>query len=140
MAASRPSTERLGVADSGMGTPKEYCRPPFAGKGVRLVDAGIRRAVRVLWENGIETTQSCEGGDGHPVDEPTIWFGGHRGEGFRALGIAATFGLKVSELRRIWPILDGEPTGPEWVMTFARTPALRDNPSDDVLETWKRKR
>lgn len=27
-------------------------------------------------------------------------------------------GLKVKELRRVWPLLDGELTGPYWEMTF----------------------
>jgi hypothetical protein len=30
-------------------------------------------------------------------------------------------GLPVTELRRVWPILDGEPTGPWWELTFSPT-------------------
>jgi len=101
--------------------------PPFTGKGARLIDAGIQREVRVLWENGIETTESCEGdwrwspGRGrHSFPEPTITFAGGPAEGFRALGIALQHGLKVVALRRVWTVNDGEPTGPEWEMTFWR--------------------
>lgn len=93
---------------------------PFKGRGVRLIDAGIRREVQVLSEAGIETTESCEGGAGHSFSEPTVRFRGSQAEGFRALGIALQNGLKVAELRRFWSIQDGEPVGPYWEMTFAR--------------------
>ena len=94
--------------------------PPFLGKGVRRIDAGIRREVRILWENGIETTESCEGGKGHPFPEPTVRFRGDHAEGFKALGIALQNGIKVLELRRFWSIQFGEPCGPEWEMTILR--------------------
>jgi hypothetical protein len=93
-------------------------KPPFTGKGVKLIDPGIRRAVRVLWENDVETFQSCQGGPGHTFHEPTVQFAGSQAEGFRALGIALQHGLKVSTLRRYWSIQDGEPHGPYWEMTF----------------------
>jgi len=57
------------------------------------LDAGIRVAVRCLRGAGIETFESCEGGDGHAYPEPTVRFHGERGEGFRALGIALAAGL-----------------------------------------------
>jgi hypothetical protein len=87
--------------------------PPYA-----KLDAGIRAIVRVLHENGIETFESCEGGKGHAFFEPTVRFHGHQSEGFRALAIALTHNLKPVELRRYWAIIDGEPTGPHWEMTF----------------------
>jgi hypothetical protein len=93
-------------------------KPPFASTGVRRVDPGIRREVRVLSENGVETTESCQGGPGHSFPEPTVRFRGGQAEGFRALGIALQHGLKVAELRRYWSIQDGEPVGPYWEMTF----------------------
>jgi hypothetical protein len=85
---------------------------------MKTLDKGIAREVRVLQFHGVETTESCQGGHGHPYPEPTIRFSGGRGEGFRALGIALQNDLRVSELRRIWSIRDGEPVGPEWEMTF----------------------
>jgi hypothetical protein len=84
----------------------------------KRLDKGISQEVWILRKNGVETNESCQGGQGHPFPEPTIRFAGGRAEGFRVLGIALQHGLKVSELRRIWPIIDGEPTGPEWEMTF----------------------
>jgi hypothetical protein len=82
------------------------------------LDAGIIEPVRILREAGIETFESCEGGEGHAYPEPTVRFHGQRAEGFRALSIAMDNGLRVSELRRVWPINDGEPTGPWWELTF----------------------
>jgi hypothetical protein len=96
------------------------CRPPFRAKDCRPIDKGIAREVRVLWENGVETFESCEGGKGHPFPEPTVRFFGGQAEGFRALGIALLHGLRVSELRRYWSVEDGEPVGPHWEMTFYR--------------------
>src|SRR2546425_11519822 len=90
--------------------------PPFRGNGVRGIDKGIAREVRVLWDNGIETFESCEGGTGHSFHEPTIRFHGDQAEGFRALAIALQHGLKVTELRRYYSIINGEPTGPHWEM------------------------
>src|ERR1700678_1197958 len=81
--------------------------PPFVTEGERPSDPGIAREVRILSENGIETFESCEGGEGHAFPEPTIRFFGGRSEGFRALAIAHQHGLKVSELRRYWDIIDG---------------------------------
>ena len=84
------------------------------------LDVGIRHAVEVLNAAGIETFESCEGGHGHAYAEPTVRFHGDRSEGYRALAAAMQTGLPVLELRRVWPILDGEPTGPWWELTFRR--------------------
>jgi hypothetical protein len=93
--------------------------PPFEGKEIgRLIDPGIAREVRVLWENGVETFESCEGGQGHTFPEPTVRFFGDHAEGFRALSIALRAGLRVSALRRYWQVEHGEPVGPHWEMTF----------------------
>lgn len=85
------------------------------------LDDGIRDLVRVLAEGGVETFESCEGGHGHAYPEPTIRFFGQREAGWKALAVAQAVRLKVSELRRVWPINDGEPTGPWWEMTFRTT-------------------
>jgi len=82
------------------------------------LDEGIAGAVRILRQAGIYTYASCEGGVGHPYPEPTIRFSGERSEGFRALAIALENGLRVSSLRRVWQLIDGEPTGPDWELTF----------------------
>jgi len=82
------------------------------------VDPGIRHYVLILRSQGIETFESCEGGEGHSYPEPTIRFHGNNGEGFKALSIAMSFGLPVLALRRTWDVIDGELTGPWWEMTF----------------------
>jgi hypothetical protein len=74
--------------------------------------------VDILDAAGIETFESCQGGDGHAFLEPTIRFYGDRGEGFRALALAIAHDLPVSELRRYWQIVNGEPEGPHWELTF----------------------
>ena len=82
------------------------------------LDKGIERFVLILRENGIETYESCDGGEGHAFMIPTIRFHGDKSEGFRALAIAIQNGLPVADLNRTWNIIDGEPTGPIWEITF----------------------
>ncbi len=86
-----------------------------------FVDKGIKDKVKLLLENEVETYESCEGGKGHCYPEPTIRFHGSRAEGFRALSVALQSDLNVAELKRIWVINDGEPTGAWWEMTFTPT-------------------
>lgn len=83
------------------------------------LDPGIAPFVDALDAAGIETFESCQGGGGHAFPEPTIRFYGNKGEGFRALALAITFDLPVSELRRYWQIVNGEPEGPHWELTFS---------------------
>ena len=85
------------------------------------LDKAIERAVHILTDAGIETFESCQGGKGHAYPEPTIRFHGGKGEGFKALAIALENGLKVAGLRRVWPVLENEPTGPWWELTFVPT-------------------
>jgi hypothetical protein len=83
-----------------------------------LFDAGIAAHVRALQAAGVETFESCQGGHGHAFGEPTVRFHGGMAEGFRALAVAIKEGLPVDSLRRVWPLVDGEPTGPSWELTF----------------------
>ena len=90
-------------------------------KRARLVpglDTEIAPIVENLRAHGIETFESCQGGDDHSYPEPTVRFHGQKGAGFRALAVAFEHGLRVTALRRIWLIQDGEPVGPYWEMTF----------------------
>ena len=82
------------------------------------LDSGIERAVQILVTHGIETYESCEGGEGHPFAEPTVRFFGSHAEGFKAVAVAIQNGLKPSALRRFWSIIDDEPTGPNWEIVF----------------------
>lgn len=97
----------------------------MAGRGIDsfdpALDPGVEHAVVALRTAGVETFESCEGGSGHAYPEPTVRFHGNQAEGFRALAAAMAACLPVAELRRVWPIHDGEPTGPWWELTLAPT-------------------
>ena len=95
------------------------------------LDAGIADIVDILRRAGVETFESCEGGLGHAYPEPTIRFHGERPEGFRALAAALERGLGVREVRRVWPVIDGEITGPWWELTFA-TPTKGHTSTSDA--------
>ena len=82
------------------------------------LDEGIRDAVVALQGAGVETFESCEGGADHAYPEPTVRFHGNHAEGLRALAAAISAGLPVASLRRTWPVLDYEPTGPWWELVF----------------------
>lgn len=82
------------------------------------LDPAIRDAVVSLRRGGVETFESCQGGDGHAYPEPTVRFFGDQSEGFRALSVASRAGLRVASIRRTWPVIENEPTGPWWEMTF----------------------
>lgn len=93
-----------------------------------MLDPGIAPYVDILDSKGIETFESCEGGDGHAFPVPTVRFYGEPGEGFRALAVAVQRELPVCQLRRYWQInRRGEPEGPYWEMTF-RAPAAICSP------------
>lgn len=76
--------------------------------------------MRLLAENGIETYESCEGGEEHAFHQPTIRFYGGMHDGMRALGLAIECGLPVGALHRVWDVINGEPVGPNWELVFWR--------------------
>jgi hypothetical protein len=82
------------------------------------LDPGIKAYVECLNAAGIDTYESCQGGPGHSYAEPTVRFHGDKGEGFKALAVAIQHALPVRALRRIWTVVDGEPDGPHWELTF----------------------
>ncbi len=88
------------------------------------LDRGIAKAVVALRGCGVETFESCEGGEGHAYPVPTIRFHGNKAEGPRAFAALTNEGFPVAELRRTWLIEDGELTGPYWEVTFSS--GLRD--------------
>lgn len=88
------------------------------------LDKEIAPYVETLNQVGIETFESCQGGSGHAYAEPTVRFHGDTSEGFRALAAAIRGRLPVSDLRRVWPIIDGEPTGPCWEMVFRKAASV----------------
>lgn len=109
MSSTLPSPQS-DPADMESGTASASYDPPL--------DEGIRYAVEVLNAAGVETFESCEGGQGHAYPEPTVRFHGNQAEGLRALSAAMAADLPVSDLRRVWLILDQEPTGPWWELVF----------------------
>lgn len=82
------------------------------------LDAGIRRAVLVLRSAGIETFESCEGGEGHAFAEPTVRFGGGTWAGYKAFAVAMEHGLPVSALRYCYTNVNGHLGEPCWEITF----------------------
>lgn len=85
------------------------------------LDAGIRFAVNVLDAAGIETYESCQGGEGHCYDRPTVAFHGGPHEGHRAFTAVMDYGLPVKQVNRMWRLNSGELEGPRWEITFTRT-------------------
>lgn len=86
----------------------------------RGFDRGIKNYVERLRQSGIETFESCEGGAGHAYPEPTVRFHGGSEAGWRALAVCLGHRLPITCLRRIWPVLKNEPTGPYWEITFGQ--------------------
>lgn len=82
------------------------------------LDKGIEKMVLILREAGIETYESCEGGEGHAYPEPTVRFHGDKSEGFRAYAWAIQHQLPVKALRRTYVVIDDELDGPTWEMVF----------------------
>lgn len=78
------------------------------------IDAKIERFVRILRLNGVNTIQSCQGGEGHPSQHPMVWFLGDQGEGMRAAGIAMNHGYQILYLNRQWQFYDGEIVNPPY--------------------------
>jgi hypothetical protein len=89
------------------------------------IDPGILPIVRVLYEEGIETFESCQGGIGHCFPVATVKFHGGISEGMRALAIALAHNLRPTNLRRVYSIQDKEPVGPDWELTF-HIPGIKD--------------
>lgn len=82
------------------------------------IDEDIAPAVAILHSNGVETFESCQGGDGHALPEPTVRFHGDAWAGLVAFSVAMQHGLPVLAVRRSYAVIDGQLVGPEWEMTF----------------------
>lgn len=88
------------------------------------LDPGIRRAVLILRSNGVETFESCEGGSGHSMPDPTVRFWGGSWAGYRAFAIAMEHGLPVLHLRYTFTAVNGHLETPCWELTFH--PSVRE--------------
>lgn len=85
------------------------------------MDPGIRSAVLILRRGGVETSESCEGGNGHSFSEPTVCFHGDAWAGHKAFAVAMENGLPVLSLRRAYGVVAGQLEGPWWEITFRTT-------------------
>ena len=84
------------------------------------LDPGIRRYVLILRSQGIETFESCEGGEGHCSPDPFVKFHGTVWAGFRAFTIAMEYGLPVWRVQLFYDVVNGMLDGPYWQMLFSR--------------------
>lgn len=93
------------------------------------LDKGIRFAVRVLHAKCIDTCQSCEGGEGHSYDRPTIDMiaTAEDANGFAAVAILQEYGLPVRDVSLLWPLKNGLPYEKLWRITFWETMEDRSN-------------
>lgn len=83
------------------------------------LDPGIAPIVRVLRAHGVETFESCEGGDGHAYHVPTVAVHGGRPEaGWHALSVALTYGYEPTTVARVWRISESAPVEVAWHLTF----------------------
>ncbi len=87
------------------------------------LDAGIRFAVRVLHAAGIETCQSCQGGEGHAYHEPSIDLpvSSDDAQGFAALAALKSYGIDVLTVGMVWTVNDGLPRDLVWRIELRRT-------------------
>lgn len=87
------------------------------------LDVGIRFAVRVLHAAGLETCQSCQGGEGHAYDRPSVDLiaQGDEAIGFGALHALRDYGLPVADVSIVWPIRHSVPYEKLWRITFTTT-------------------
>lgn len=86
------------------------------------LDPGIRRAVLILRRAGVETFESCDGGEGHAFKTPTIKFYGNAWAGYKAFAVAMENGLPAARIQHVWHEVDGQLEGPWWEIVFSRVP------------------
>ena len=91
------------------------------------LDPGVRPYVKALRDSGIETIESCEGGEGNHSDLPWIRLGGKEFDaGLKAVSVSLYHGLPVTELRRVWYVGEDNMEGPDWHVIFSRRAPLDD--------------
>lgn len=101
------------------------------------IDRGIRFAVRVLHAEGVETCQSCEGGEGHAYHRPAVDLPAGAGDsaGFEAVAALIAHGLPVFRVSQVWN-LDGlgRPFETIWRIEFKR--AFPERADQDLMFYW----
>ena len=83
----------LSLSDAFYGDPEKLQRARELNFEPPL-DEGIREIVVTLIAHGVETYESCEGGEGHSYPEPTVRFEGDLSEGLRVASVALGYGLQ----------------------------------------------
>ena len=116
-------------------------RTEMASKGFYAsLDNGIRFPVRVLHAAGIVTCQSCEGGEGHCYDGPTVdlpeW-GPSDATGFAALAALNQYGLGVTSVSVVWNIERGLPFESLWRIVLRRPWAERADETPMFVHGYK---
>ena len=81
------------------------------------IDTGILPVVKVLNQHGFKTFESCEGGEGHCYNEPTVRFFGSEFDLIRAYEICRCYGFNVYEAKRV----------------FLKEDIYRDNKSENAM-------
>ena len=83
------------------------------------LDPGVRPYVETLRANGIETIESCEGGDNHYSDRPWIRFRGESfTDGLKSVAIALDHAMPLFQLKRVWNVSEDNLVGPDWELSF----------------------
>ncbi|MES2373778.1 MAG: hypothetical protein V4557_14455 [Bacteroidota bacterium] len=66
------------------------------------IDEQIRPVVEVLTRHGFKTFESCQGGEGHFFNEPTVRFWGTENDLLKAYEICQCYKIAVFEARRVY--------------------------------------
>lgn len=88
----------------------------------RKLDPKISLLVKRLWDAGVHTYESCQGGTGHASREPFIKLYGVPADQWRALAVCQDYGFDVRTISRTWDIDNGEPSGPYTLIVFRSLP------------------
>ena len=84
----------------------------WADEAYAGLDAGIRYPVRLLHAHGIPTCQSCEGGEGHAYDLPSIDMTEPRA--FEAMSVLEVAAVPVRSVLSIWRVEHAVPDARIW--------------------------
>lgn len=84
------------------------------------LDEGIKPIVLFLRSKGVETFESCDGTEGHCLNQPTIRFWGDKNEGLRVTYLCLEKAIPLLEVRRVFIIEDQEIQSPFWEIIFSK--------------------
>ena len=94
-------------------------------KDFSQVDEGIKKIVEILNKHGFDTWESCQGGQGHCFELPTVRFWGSEFDLIRAHRICENYSLNINQVSRIYRTVgistgdtDFCPKGTVWDVPF----------------------